>query len=89
MTVDELYNHITSQMSAEKALKTFLKGSLITYNKLKFESPTEVLHPLFIITLAAMDMDWEICVEKDTENVEGLVVGTKKYVKRTLNEERK
>ncbi len=81
MNVDELYNHIVSQITPEEALKKMLESSLLTYEKLKFKKGKEV-HPLFIISMAAMDLGWQIAIKKDKENIEGLTVGTKDYMNR-------
>ncbi len=79
MTVDELYNYITSQMKPEEALKKLLESSLIRYEKLKF-AEGETVHPLFIITMAALDMGWDFAVESNVDTVRGLTVGTKEYM---------
>ena len=79
MTLNELYVHITNQITSEEALKIFLEGSLIQYKKLKFDEGKEV-HPLFIISMAAMDMNWQIAIEKDQDNIRGISTGTKEYM---------
>jgi len=81
MDIDQLYDHITKHMSPENALKLLLTSSLRSYKKLKFDKHEEV-HPVQIIGLAAMDMEWQIAIESDKENVEGITVGTKEYMKR-------
>lgn len=82
MTAKQLYDHITKQMPAEQALLKLLESSLLTYEKLKFPEGCEPVHPLIIIANASMDMGWEFLVEKNTENVEGLVIGTAEYMER-------
>ena len=79
MTTDELYDHITSQMTPEAALKKLLEANLLTYEKLKFNEGEEV-HPLILIASASMDMGWQIAVEQDNETVRGVTVGTKEYM---------
>jgi hypothetical protein len=87
MTVKELYDYITEQMSAEEALMHLLSGSIIEYEKLKFDSKEKSVHPLFIISMAAMDMGWQMAIEKGDGNVNGLVVGNEEYMNKILNEE--
>ena len=84
MTVDELYTHITKMMTPEAALKRLLESSLLTYEKLKFPEGEQPVHPLFIMTLAAMDMGWDFLVPNgpDDEEVNGLIAGTSEYVDR-------
>ncbi len=83
MTVLEFRDYILTQMSAEDALLKLLEGPLIQYQKLKFEQGKEV-HPLIIIANAAMEMGWDFLIEKNTKNIEGLVVGTSDYMKRIV-----
>lgn len=82
MTVKKLYDHITSQITPEVALMRLLESSLISYDKLKFDEGKEV-HPLVIIANATMDMGWNFAIEKNRENIEGLVIGTQEYMDRT------
>ena len=84
ITVEELYNHITKVMTPEAALKRLLESSLLTYEKLKFPEGDQPVHPLIIMTLAAMDMGWNFLVPNgpDDEEVNGLIVGTSEYVDR-------
>jgi hypothetical protein len=84
ITVKELYDHITSQITPEVALMRLLESSLITYEKLKFDENGKAVHPLIIISMATMDMGWNFMVESDRENIEGLVIGTEEYMKRVL-----
>ena len=84
MTAKQLYDHITKQMPAEQALLKLLESALLTYEKLKFPEGSEPVHPLVIIANATMDLGWEFLVEKNTENVEGLIIGTQQYIERTI-----
>lgn len=91
MTLDQLYDHITSQMTPEVALKRMLGSQLEVYENLKNVRPDEIedgatVNPLFIITAAAMDLGWNLAIEKGDEgfDVEGLTVGTEAYMKRTF-----
>jgi len=81
MKAKELYNYITEKMTPEEALMKFLESSLLTYEKLKFDKGKEI-HPLMIISMAAMDLGWMIAFEKDKKDIEGLIVGTKEYMRR-------
>lgn len=86
ITVDKFYEFILSKMSAEQALKLLLVGSTLSYEKLKFDGEKKV-HPIIIIALAAMDLKWDIAIEKNQENVRGMVIGTEEYFKdNKLNE---
>ena len=51
MNVKELYNHITSQMTAEEALMKLLESHVMSYEHLKFNEGEET-HPMMIITMA-------------------------------------
>jgi len=88
ITVQKFYDFITDKMSPEQALKKLLKGSLIQYEHLKFDEKDNPVHPIFIITMAAMDMNWQIGLKegKGSDNVEGIIVGTKEYMKKILGD---
>lgn len=86
ISVNDFYNHVTKYMTAEEALKTLLKSSLISYDNLKFKSKEESIHPLIIITMAALDLGWDLAVEKDQKEVRGLSVGTKEYLDNILSD---
>lgn len=81
MTVDGLYDYILENMPAEVALRKLLESSLITYNKLKFDKEQNEVHPVIIISMAAMDLGWNFMVEK-VDNIEGLVIGSDAYFER-------
>jgi hypothetical protein len=85
MIAKELYDYITSQMTAEEALKKLLESSLINYKKLKFNKGEEI-HPLILIASASMDMGWQIAVEKDQDEVRGVSVGTVEYMEQLFKE---
>lgn len=85
ITVQALYDHIVSQITPEAALKKLLESSLIEYEKLKFDKETgKSVHPVIIISMATMDLGWHFIVEKDRENIEGLIIGTEEYMKRMM-----
>lgn len=79
ITVDEFYEFILGKMSAEQALKLLLSSSIVSYEKLKFVDDTRAVHPIMIIAFAAMDLGWNFAIEKNQENVRGMVIGTEEY----------
>jgi hypothetical protein len=83
MDVKELYQYITKHMSAEQALLNLLEGHVLTYEKLKF-SEGEEIHPVMLITMAAMELNWEIVISDKTEEIQGLIVGSKEYLDEIL-----
>lgn len=85
MTSKELYDFITERMTAEEALMNLLEGHVMTYNKLKFDEGEEV-HPIILISMAAMDMGWDIATPDGDSNatVEGMIVGNETYITKIL-----
>lgn len=84
MNAIELRDYITQQMPAEDALLILLKTSLVSYEHLKF-SEEESVHPCIIIAMAALDMGWEMAVDNQSENVNGMIIGNKEYIDKILN----
>ena len=84
VSVQAVYDMITSQMTPEQALMKMLEGATIQYDHLKFKDDHTPVHPLFIITMAAIEMGWQIAVDKSNEDVIGLVVGTEEYMDKIL-----
>lgn len=84
MTPLAFRDYILTQMSAEEALLRLLEGPLGQYEKLKFDESGEPVHPLLIMSMAAMDLGWNFAIEKgrDEEEVRGLIVGTDEYMKK-------
>jgi len=81
MTVKEIYDYITSKMTPEEALIKLLEGANSQYEKLKFDPAGQPVHPLFIASMAAMDMGWQIAVKDGgDEDIKGLVMGTEEYL---------
>lgn len=83
MTVDELYNHITSVMSPEEALKKLLAYQIEQYDALKnMKDPGDVVNPVYIIACASLDLGWQLAVEDGDPDaqIRGLVVGTEEYL---------
>ncbi len=87
MTVDDLYNHILKHMTAEQALKMLLVGALGEYQKLRFSSQEDAVHPTILIVMAATEMGWKIAIRKgkDDDMLEGMIVGTDEYLEKELN----
>lgn len=85
MTPKALYDFITEAMPAEEALLKLLEGTLLQYEKLKFDDGHAV-HPLLIIAHAAMDMGWVMAVEKE-EEVRGIAVGTDEYMHKLFSKD--
>ncbi len=83
MNVKEFYEYITSKMTPEEALMKMLEGGLIEYKKLKFDEKGKEVHPMIIISMAALDMGWAIAVEdkKVSTHIRGLSLGTSEYMK--------
>lgn len=87
MTVDEFYKYIVKHMTPEEALRKLLVGGIMKYEQLKFpEDGTNPVHPEFIIAMAALDLGWDIAIEKEKEGetdseVRGICVGTRDYMK--------
>lgn len=88
MNAFELYKHITAHMTAEDALMKLLEGHSMTYEKLKFNEGEEI-HPIIIISMAAMDMGWSMAIPSgdDDKEVEGMIVGTDEYIDSILKED--
>lgn len=88
MNIDELYNELTSHMTAEQALKNLLKGHIITYESLKFQEGEEI-HPVILISMAVYDLNWDLAIPdgvNDDEDVKGMIVGTEAYVDSILTD---
>lgn len=81
MNAKEFYDYILTQMSAEQALLKLLEGNVLTYEHLKFKESEEI-HPIMIISMAALDMGWNLAIPdgKDDDEVQGMAVGTSEYL---------
>lgn len=84
ISVQQFYDFITSKMTAEQALMKLLQGPVMTYEKLKFDEGEEV-HPLIIMSFAAMEMGWDFLIEKNQPDVRGVVTGTAEYMEQWMN----
>ena len=87
MNVREFYNYLTKHMTAEQALMKLLEGQVMEYEKLKFSQDENAVHPMLLIAMAAMDMNWQIVIPDGEPDVEvpGMVVGTKEYLDSILD----
>lgn len=88
MNAFELYKHITAHITADEALMKLLEGHVMTYEKLKFNQGEEI-HPIILISMAAMDMGWDMAVPngEGDEEIKGMIVGTNEYIDSILKEE--
>jgi hypothetical protein len=83
MTVDAFYDYITQHLTPEEALRRLLASSLYSYEKLKFDTEKgEAVHPIIIMSMAAMDMGWLIAVRNDDPDaaITGIACGTEEYM---------
>lgn len=80
MNKQEFYDYITKHMTPEEALMKLLESSMVQYEKLKFDDKNKAVHPVIIMSFAAMDMGWQMMIKQGEGNVDGMVVGTKKYM---------
>lgn len=87
MTALELRDYMTKHIPAEEALLRLLEGSLIEYQKLKFSDEGKEIHPIILISMAAMEMGWHFAVEQNQKDIRGLVVGTEEYMKTIFKHE--
>jgi len=85
MNTKELYDHITAHMTAEQALMKLLEGHVLTYEQLKFKEGEEI-HPTMVIVMATLDMGWNLAISNgdDDEELQGMIVGTQKYIDEML-----
>lgn len=81
MTIKEFKDYILKHMTAEEALEKLLSSHLFAYEKLKL-SGKEKCHPEIIIAMAAMDLGWQMVIEKSekSEMVRGITIGTEDYI---------
>ena len=84
MNAKELYDYITSKITPEEALLNLLKGHVVEYEKLKFSAEGEEIHPVMLISMAAMEMGWDMVIPSHEDNpdaeIEGMIVGTSNYI---------
>jgi len=90
MTVQETFDHITKYMTAEQALMKLLEGHIRTYERLKFNEGEE-LHPVMLVSLAAMEMNWDIAVpdnngDEDMELI-GMAIGSPEYMQQLFGDD--
>jgi hypothetical protein len=79
MNIQKLYDHITSNITPEKALMKLLEANVFSYEKLKFNVGEEI-HPLILISMATLDMNWSIAMPNDDEDINGMIIGTNEYI---------
>lgn len=84
MTALQVRDYILSKMSAEEALLKLLEAPLIEYQKLRFPAGGEV-HPLIIMSIAAIEMGWDMMIEhqdedsENSEDIKGISFGNDEY----------
>lgn len=88
MKPKELYDHILKNMTAEDALIKILEGNIKTYEHLKFKED-EVIHPIMVVSMAALDMGWSIAIPdaSDDDEIKGMVIGDEEYMDEMLGTE--
>jgi hypothetical protein len=81
MTFQQLKDFILSKITIEVAFDRLLESGLINYRKLRFDKGEEV-HPLLVMSMAAMEMGWDFVVEnrEGKDEVRGLITGTQEYI---------
>jgi len=84
MDIKKLYEEITKEMDAEHALMKLLEAHEITYENLGIENG-EKIHPIEIITMAALDMGWSVVAHNDGDDIKGMTVGTETYVDKIVD----
>lgn len=86
VTAQDLYDHILKYMTAEEALLKLLTSSLIQYEHLKFKEDGTPVHPIFILSAAALDMGWGMALKKGApdDEIEGFLVGSEEFLKETI-----
>lgn len=82
ISVEELYDYITSQVTPEEALKKLLEGVVSQYNFLRTEKPEEGGHPEFIMALAAMEKKWFFAIPNgnNSRKTQGMIAGTEEFL---------
>lgn len=84
--------YILKFMTAEQALEKLMGIQTDQYNKIKLGEPInpkedDTINPLMILCCAAMDLGWDMCLEKqddETKNIDGIAVGTSEWLNRNL-----
>lgn len=90
MTVNELYDFITSHMTPEQALKRLLLSTVDQYTQLKLKDGTPS-SPYFIAAACALEIGWQLAVETSKEDpdaiLRGLIMGTEEYIDNYLKKD--
>ncbi|MBN1637340.1 MAG: hypothetical protein JW866_00105 [Ignavibacteriales bacterium] len=87
MNTNELYDHITKNMTPEQALMKLLEGTIRNYEHLKFNEGEEI-HPTMIVVMATKEMGWNIAIPNgdDDEELSGMIIGTNEYIDSIIND---
>jgi hypothetical protein len=87
MNAIEFRDYILKQMTAEKALLLLLEGQVREYAELKFSSDENAIHPILLISMAAMEMNWQMAIPESGDNdIQGMILGTEEYIESVLDE---
>lgn len=92
INVKDFIAYILKHMTAEQALEKLLRLQTDQYDKIKLGQPIvpkvgDQINPLMILACAAMDLGWDMCLEKqsdESKNVEGIACGTKEWLDRMI-----
>ena len=86
MKVVEFVNYVKEQTGKDwEELCYHLMSTLVTEDKWNQEmedlgQKVDISHPLLVVTHCAMEMGWDIAVPKDSEVVNGMILGTPDYI---------
>jgi len=88
MTSDELADYILTQMSAEDALRKLLSAQMLSAGKIMYQTSeielSDGMRPYALIMIAAKLLGWDVAFESDQENMRGMAIGTKEYLKECI-----
>lgn len=90
MTVQELYDHLIKNMTAEQALMKLLEAQVRSYEKLKFDEG-EAIHPTMLVFMAAQEMGWNVVIphsDNDDDELIGMVIGTNEYIEDLFDDDK-
>lgn len=89
MDIQEIYNELTKEKSAEEVLKNIIGTSIKQYNYLKIQDGEE-MHPSMVIATIAMELEWGMAIPSADENgdIHGLIIGTEEYIDGLLGEDK-
>lgn len=89
MTVQELYDYITSQITPEEALKRLLSLAVTQYKELRLSGENGG-HPETIMSAAAFELGWHIGFRTEgdpEETLSGMILGTTDFFEELMEYE--